>query len=65
MSNGRLPPISMPVGNNNFLILFSAKESILKIAELLWCFIPETSEKIKKQFSAKEIKKGEILFQKI
>ncbi len=45
--------------------LFELKESILKIAELLWPFIPESSEKIKKQFSAKKIKKGEILFKKI
>lgn len=46
-------------------ILFELKESIFKIAELLWPFIPETSEKIKKQFSAKKIKKGEILFKKV
>ena len=45
--------------------LYELKESILKTAELLWPFIPETSEKIKKQFSAKNIKKGEILFRKI
>lgn len=46
-------------------VLYELKESILKIAELLWPFIPESSEKIKKQFSAKKIKKGEILFEKI
>ncbi len=45
--------------------LYELKESILKIAELLWPFIPESSEKIKKQFSAKKIKKGKILFKKI
>ncbi len=45
--------------------LFELKESILKIAELLWPFIPESSEKIKKQFSAKKIKKEEVLFKKI
>ena len=45
--------------------LYELKESILKIAELLWPFIPESSEKIKKQFSAKKIKKCEILFKKI
>jgi methionyl-tRNA synthetase len=45
--------------------LFELKESILKIAELLSPFISESAEKIKKQFSAKEIKKGEILFKKI
>ena len=46
-------------------VLFELKESILKIAELLWPFIPESAEKIKKQFSAKNIKKEEILFKKI
>lgn len=46
-------------------VLYELKESILKIAELLWPFIPESSEKIKKQFSAKKIKKSEILFKKI
>ena len=46
-------------------VLYELKESILKIAELLWPFIPESSEKIIKQFSAKKIKKGEILFKKI
>ncbi len=46
-------------------ILFELKESILKTAELLSPFIPESAEKIKKQFSAKKIKKGEILFKKI
>jgi methionyl-tRNA synthetase len=45
--------------------LFELKESILKIADLLWPFIPESSEKIKKQFSEKNIKKGDILFKKI
>lgn len=46
-------------------ILFELKESILEIAKLLWPFIPESSEKITKQFSATKIKKGEILFKKI
>lgn len=46
-------------------ILFELKESILKIAELLSPFIPDSSEKIIKQFSAKNIKKGDILFKKI
>ncbi|MCA9487881.1 MAG: methionine--tRNA ligase [Nanoarchaeota archaeon] len=45
--------------------LYELKESILKIAELLQAFIPESAEKITKQFSAKNIKKGEILFKKI
>ena len=46
-------------------ILFELKESILKISELLEPFIPESSEKIKKQFGAKKIVKGEPLFVKI
>jgi len=46
-------------------VLYELKESILKIAELLWAFIPETSEKIKKQFSATKIKKVEVLFKKV
>jgi methionyl-tRNA synthetase len=46
-------------------ILYELKESILKIAEILLPFIPESSEKITKQFSTKNIKKGEILFKKI
>ncbi len=45
--------------------LYELKESILKIAELLSPFIPGSAEKIKKQFSAKKIKKREILFKKI
>jgi len=46
-------------------ILYELVESIKEIAKLLYPFIPETSEKITKQFSAKNIKKGEILFKKI
>ena len=46
-------------------VLFELKESILKIADLLWPFIPESSEKIKKQFSAEKVTKEEILFKKI
>jgi methionyl-tRNA synthetase len=46
-------------------VLFELKECILEISKLLWPFIPESSEKINKQFSAKNIKKGEILFKKI
>ena len=45
--------------------LYELKESIFKIAELLWPFIPSASEKIKKQFSEEKIKKEEILFKKI
>lgn len=46
-------------------VLWELKESILKIAELLFPFIPESSGKITKQFSAAKIKKREILFKKI
>ena len=46
-------------------VLYELKESILKIADFLWPFIPSTSEKITKQFSEKNIKKGEILFRKV
>ncbi|MEK6840567.1 MAG: methionine--tRNA ligase [Nanoarchaeota archaeon] len=46
-------------------VLYELADSIKAIAELLWPFIPETAEKIKKQFSAKNIKKEEILFRKI
>ncbi len=45
--------------------LYELKESILKIAYLLSIFIPKSAEKITKQFSAKNIKKQEILFRKI
>lgn len=46
-------------------VLYELKESILKIADILSPFIPESAEKIKKQFSAKKIIKGEVLFRKI
>ena len=46
-------------------VLGEAVRAIREIAELLWPFIPESSEKIKKQFSARKIKKSEILFKKI
>jgi len=46
-------------------VLYELKEAILKIAELLWPFIPESSEKIKKIFSGKKITKPEALFKKI
>ena len=46
-------------------ILYNLKENILKISELLLPFIPESAEKIQKQFSARNIKKADILFKKI
>lgn len=54
-----------PWETHNKKVLWELRESILKIAELLFPFIPETSEKITKQFSTKNIKKGEVLFRKI
>jgi len=51
--------------NKDKKALYELKESILKISELLYPFIPESSEKIKKQFSAKTIKRSEIIFNKI
>lgn len=46
-------------------VLYELKEAILKISELLHPFLPNASEKIKKQFSVKNIKKGEILFKRV
>ncbi len=46
-------------------VLYELKESILKIGNLLIPFIPESAEKIIKQFSANKIEKVEILFKKI
>ena len=46
-------------------VLFELVESIRIISDLLYPFIPETSEKIRKCFSAKKIKKSEVLFNKI
>ncbi len=46
-------------------VLWELKESILEISRLLWPFIPKSSEKITKQFRGKNIKKENILFEKI
>ncbi|MBI2043901.1 methionine--tRNA ligase [Candidatus Pacearchaeota archaeon] len=46
-------------------VLYELVESIKEIANLLYPFIPESTEKIKKQFSEKKIKKNEPLFVKI
>ena len=46
-------------------VLGETVRAIREIADLLLPFIPESAEKIKKQFSAKKIIKGEILFRKI
>lgn len=54
-----------PWETHNKKVLWELRESILKISELLLPFIPETSEKITKQFSSNKIKKQEVLFRKI
>jgi len=46
-------------------VLEPIAQDILNVAELLKPFMPETSEKIIKQFSAKQIKKEEGLFPRI
>ena len=46
-------------------VLLPAAANILEVGALLAPFLPETSEKIVKQFSAKKIKKGEGLFPRI
>lgn len=46
-------------------VLYELKEAILKIADLLLPFIPESAEKIKKQFSVKKIVKGDYLFRRV
>jgi len=46
-------------------ILEPIAQDILNVAELLQPFMPVTAEKIIKQFSAKQIKKGESLFPRI
>lgn len=46
-------------------VLYELVESIKEIADLLLPFIPQSAEKIKKQFSQKKIKKTEPLFVKI
>jgi len=67
-----------PWETNDKKVLYELVDSIKAIAILLWPFIPETSEKISKQFGfkisfkeinklieVKKIKKGDILFKKI
>ena len=53
-----------PLTRPNAEIVASQVESIKEIGKLLFPFIPETSEKIAKQFTGK-IKKQDILFKKI
>jgi methionyl-tRNA synthetase len=46
-------------------VLEVVAQNILNIALLLKPFLPETAEKIIEQFKNKNIKKGEILFQRL
>ena len=46
-------------------VLEPVAQNILNVAELLKPFMPETAESIVKQFSAKKIKKGDILFPRL
>ncbi len=46
-------------------VLEPVAQNILNVGELLKTFIPETAEKIVKQFSEKQVKKGESLFPRI
>ena len=46
-------------------ILKPTAQNILNIAYLLEPFMPTTAEALQKQFSAKQIKKGEILFPRL
>mgnify|MGYP001565342107 CR=1 FL=1 len=57
--------IKKPWETHDKKVLYELAESIKEIAKLLFPFMPETSEKITKQFSTTKIKKSEILFRKI
>jgi len=46
-------------------ILMPIAQNILNVAELLFPFMPDTAEKIKKIFLTEKIKKSEILFPRI
>jgi len=47
------------------IILEPIAQDILNVAELFLPFLPETAGKIIEQFSAKQIKKGEVLFPRV
>ncbi len=46
-------------------VLEHVAQDILNVVELLQIFMPDTAEKVKKQFSERQVKKGEILFPRI
>ncbi len=54
-----------PWETKNKKVLYELAESILEIGRILEPFIPESADKIIRQFSAKKIKKEEVLFKKI
>ena len=46
-------------------VLEPVAQNILNVAYYLQPFMPATAEKIIKQFSAKQVRKGEILFPRV
>ncbi|MEA1963335.1 MAG: methionine--tRNA ligase [Patescibacteria group bacterium] len=58
-------PWKMEDKNKIKKVLKIVVQNILNVADLLKPFIPKTAEKIIKQFSAKQIKKGEPLFPRL
>ncbi len=58
-------PWEMKDKNKIKKILAPVAQNILNISLLLWPFMPETAEKIKEQFTQKQIKKGVSLFPRI
>ncbi len=56
---------SKPWETGDRKILYELKEGILKVAELLWPFIPSSCDEIRKRFSAEKIIKNKPLFKKI
>ena len=58
-------PWEIKDAENKKKILEPIAQDILNVAELLQPFMPATAKKIIDQFSAKQIKKGEVLFPRI
>jgi len=59
---GREKPWELKEAKEKKAVLEPVAQDILNVANLLQPFLPSTAEKIIKQFSAKQIKKGESLF---
>ena len=58
-------PWKMADKNEIKKVLKITAQNILNVASLLVPFLPETAEKIIKQFTEKQIKKGESLFPRL